>query len=207
VSLDQAQLPQQPSTKELQAFTLKNAEPHRFDDVVCGVRVVVSNALPSSVGQEFEQRLPAAVRDIRPALKPFVPLVVAMVGNDRDRTTVLATAIGDAAIVVWFRRHLWYGGLRQEVSVHTLEHEAAHIVWERTQSSVDAWEAVMREDSMLETGAPVASCLVLQEIADVYDPVEWIKEDWAVSVEWSRAPSFARRFPARARRIGEILPG
>lgn len=60
--------------------------------------MVVSNALPVSAGRRFEQWLTAAVRDIRPPLKPYVPLVVAMMAG--EETTAVATAAGDAAIVV-----------------------------------------------------------------------------------------------------------
>jgi hypothetical protein len=202
VSNDPAQRPQQPSMEELQAFTLNTAAPFRCDRVESGVRVVVSAALPSSAGAQFEQWLTAAVRDVRPALKPFAPLVVAMMGVERD---ALATAIGDAAIVVWCKRKLWYSGLHPEVTVHTLEHEAAHILWDRTGIPDDRdWEPVMREDST-DRGAPLADCLVLPAIAHEYPPAEWIREDWAYSVEWSRDPTFAARFPARSRRIGEVV--
>ena len=84
---------------------------------------MVSDALPVSAGIRFEQWLTAAVGGLRPALKPFVPLVVAMMGGEGK--TAVATAAGDGAIVVWCRRKLWYSGGHPEVTVHTLEHEAA----------------------------------------------------------------------------------
>lgn len=62
----------------------------------------------------------------------------------------------------------------------------------------------MREDSTDPCGT-LAARLLLPEIALKYDPAEWIREDWAYSVQQSRAPKFAGRFPARSRRIGEIL--
>jgi hypothetical protein len=192
--------------EEVQALTLDAAAPHRFDRVESGVRVVVSGALPVSAAAQFEQWLTVAVRDVRPALKPFVPLVVAMMAG--EETTALATAAGDAAIVVWCRRKLWYSGSHPEVTVHTLEHEAAHIFSLRSGIPDDGdWEAVMRADSSTDPGAALSACLVLAEIASAYDPGEWIREDWAVSVEWSRAPTFADQFPARSRRIGEVLRG
>ena len=64
----------------------------------------------------------------------------------------------------------------------------------------------MREDST-DRDAALAACLVLPKIAQAYDPAEWIREDRAYSVEWSRDATFAARFPARARRIGEVLVG
>jgi hypothetical protein len=189
--------------EEVQALTLDAAAPHRFDRVESGVRVVVSDALPVSAGIQFEEWLTAAVRAVRPELKPFVPLVVAMMAG--KESTALATAAGDAAIVVWCKRRLWYSGGHPEVTVHTLEHEAAHVFSARSGTPDDGdWEAVMREDST-DPCATLEVCLLRPAIALVYDPAEWIREDWADSVRQSRAPTFAARFPARSRRIGEIL--
>ena len=186
-------------------MTLERAAPYRFDSVESGVRIVISDALPVSAGLRFEQWLKAAVGDVRPALKPCVPLVVAMMGGEGE--TAVATAAGDAAIVVWCRRKLWYSRGHPEVTAHTLEHEAAHVLSIRTGvPSNEDWEAVMREDSA-DSGAPLAACLVLPNIADAYDPDDWIREDWAYSVEWSCDVAFAARFPARARRINEVLSG
>jgi hypothetical protein len=58
--------------EEVQALTLASAAPYRFNQVESGIRVVVSDALPVSAGTQFEQWLTAAVRDVRPHLKPFV---------------------------------------------------------------------------------------------------------------------------------------
>jgi hypothetical protein len=189
--------------KDIQASTLDRAAPHRFDQIESGVRVVVSGALPVSAGKEFERWLVASVRDLRPPLKPFVPLVVAMMGGE---DAPLAMAAGDAAIIVWCRRKLWYSGLHPEVTAGTLEHEAAHVLWIRIGSPGDAnWEAVMRQDAD-DPDAALAACLLLPGIASEYERAEWIREDWAYSVECSRASAFTARFPARSRRIAELLP-
>jgi hypothetical protein len=194
---------QQPSIEEVQALALDSAAPHRFDRVESGVRVVVSDALPVSAGTKFEDWLKAAVREVRPELKPFVPLVVAMMAG--KESTALATAAGGAAIVVWCKRGLWYSGNHPEVTVHTLEHEAAHVFSARSGAPDDGdWEAVMRDDST-DPCAALEVCLVQPEIALAYDTTEWIREDWACSVQQSRAPIFEARFPARSSRIGELL--
>jgi len=184
-------------------LTLDTAAPHRFDRVESGVRVVVSGALPVSAGKRFEGWLTASVRELRPEFKPFVPLVVAMMAG--EESTALATAAGDAAIIVWCKRRLWYSGSHPEVTVATLEHEAAHVLSARSGAPDDEdWEAAMREDST-DPCAALDVCLLHPEIALAYDPAEWIREDWACSVERSRAPAFAARCPARSRRIGEVL--
>ena len=104
---DPPQSPRPPSKRRGQAMTLEAAAPFRFDQIESGVRIVVSNALPVSAGRQFEQWLTAAVHDLRPTLKPFVPLIVAMMGGEGSD---LASAAGVAAIVVWCRRKQWYSG-------------------------------------------------------------------------------------------------
>ena len=183
-------------------MTLEAAAPFRFDQIESEVRVVVSNALPVSAGRQFEQWLLAAVHDLRPPLKPFVPMVVAMMGGD---DSALATAAGDAAIVVWCRRKLWYSGNHPAVTVDTLEHEAAHVYAMQTGRPQDAeWEATMRQDAS-DPGGKLRHLLVLPDIATQYARDEWIREDWAYSVQLSRDPKFATRCASRARWIAAVL--
>ena len=199
---DVPQSPQPPSTEDVQEFTLKSAAPFRFDQVKSGVRIAVSDALPVSAGRQFEEWLTAAARELRPALRPFVPMVVAMMGG---ADSALATAPGDAAIVVWCRRRLWYSGSHPPVTVETLEHEAAHIYAIKTgKPQDDEWEATMRQDAA-NPGGPLTDILVLHDIATQYGRDEWIREDWAYSVQLSRDPKFATRFASRARFIAAVL--
>jgi hypothetical protein len=193
-----------PSIEVVQQMALAAAAPFRFDGNVSGVRIVVSDKLPSSAGVQFEKWLTASVRDLRPALKPFASLVVAMNGDDEERIAI-ATAAGDAAIIVWFRKQLWYSRRHPEITVGTLEHEAAHILWERTGIPNDeSWEVVVREDAT-DPSSPLEACLVVPAIATAYERSEWLKEDWAYSVELSRDSKFEGRFAARNRLIDEVL--
>jgi hypothetical protein len=183
-------------------LTLKAAAPFRFDQIKSGVRIVVSDALPVSAGRQFEQWLTAAVQDLRPSLRPSVPMVVAMMAGGES---ALATAAGDAAIVVWCRRKQWYSGSHPPVTVETLEHEAAHVYAIKTGKPQDGeWESTMRQDAS-DPGGPLHRSLVLPDIATQYDPDEWIREDWAYSVQLSRDPKFANRFASRARCIADVL--
>jgi hypothetical protein len=166
------------------------------------VRIVISDALPVSAGRQFEKWLTGAVQDLRPALRPFVPMIVAMMGGSES---ALATAAGDAAIVVWCRRRQWYSGSHPPVTVETLEHEAAHVYAIRTGRPRDGeWEATMRQDAA-EPGGPLQRSLVLPDIATQYDRDEWTREDWAYSVQLSRDPEFATRFASRARCIADLF--
>ena len=187
-------------------MTLERAAPYRFDSVQSGVRIVISDALPVSAGLRFEQWLKAAVGDVRPALEAVRPAG----GRDdggRGGGNAVATTAGDAAIVVWCRRKLWYSRGHPEVTVHTLEHEAAHVLSIRTGVPGDEdWEAVMREDSA-DQRCTARGCLALPISRTRTTRPDSIREDRAYSVEGSRAVSFAARFPARSRRINEVLSG
>jgi len=199
---DASRSPQLRSTEEVQAFTLETGAPFRFDQIKSGVRIVVSDALPVSAGRQFEQWLTAAVQGLRPALRPFVPMVVAMMASGESP---LATAAADAAIVVWCRRGQWYSGSHPPVTVGTLEHEAAHVYAIKTGNPHDGeWEAAMRQDAADPDG-PLHRSLVLPDIATQYDRDEWIREDWAYSVQLSRDPQFATRFASRARCIADLI--
>jgi hypothetical protein len=188
------------STEDVQAYTLAKAAPFLYDEIESGVRIVVSNAVPVSAGRQFREWLIAAVRDLRSELRPFVPMVVVMMAGGESS---LATAAGDAAIIVWCRREQWNSGTHAQVTAETLEHEAAHIVQIRTGRPPHAeWEATMREDAV-DGHAALSSCLVLPDIANTYEAAEWIREDWAYSVQMSRDPAFAPCFPSRAAAIAE----
>lgn len=200
---DAPQSPQPPSAEDVQAKALSAAAPFRSDEMTSGVRIVISDALPASGGRKFEQWLTAAVQDLRPQLKPFVPMVVVMMGGSSGESH--ATAAGDAAIVVWCRRAQLYSSSHPLVTVETLEHEAAHIYAVKTgKPQEDEWEETMRQDAADPDG-PLERHLVLPDIATHYERDEWIREDWAYSVSLSRDPKFATRFPSRARSIADLL--
>lgn len=190
------------STEDVRAYALAMAAPFLYDETASDVRVVVSNAVPASAGAQFRDWVIAAIQDLRPGLKPFVsPVIVMMAGAESS----LATAAGDAAIMVWCRREQWYRGTHAPVTTETLEHEAAHIFQSQTGQPTDAdWEAIMRQDAV-DSSADLAQSLVLPEIAGTYAADEWIREDWAYSVSLSRDPAFAARFPSRAASIAELL--
>jgi hypothetical protein len=176
------------------------AAPFLYDEIELGVRIVVSNAVPVSAGRHFREWLIAAVRDLRSEMRPFVPMVVVMMAGEESS---LATAAGDAAIIAWCRRDQWYSGTQAQVTAETLEHEAAHIFQISTGRPTNAeWEETMREDAV-DGSAALNNCLVLPDIAETYEAAEWIREDWAYSVQMSRDPAFAHRFPSRAAAIAK----